>query len=363
MKSSLFQSGEAPAASDPMLPHSRADVLEFPVPARPRLLFILDAEEEFDWSAPFSRSNVSVSAMAAQMPAQRIFERYGVRPTYAVDYAVAANRDGYGPLLEFCQSGACEIGAQLHAWVTPPFEEELSERNSFANNLAPLLERQKVESLTAVIAKNFGGRPKLYRAGRYGAGAATPLILEELGYEIDCSVLPGRSSVSLAPDYTGAPTVPYWLGPSKSILEIPVTIGDVGVARSFGAEMRDVLNSPVARRLKGPAFASRLRLLNRVRLTPEGSTLEECKHLTRTMLAEGQRIFVVSYHTPSLLPGSTPYVRSQGDLTRFLKWLDGYCEFFMSEALGVPSTPNVIRQWALETSGRRNADARFCKNR
>jgi hypothetical protein len=66
------------------------------------------------------------------------------------------------------------------------------------------------------------------------------------------------------------------------------------------------------------------------------------------MLAEGHRVFAVSYHTPSLLPGHTPYVRTRQDLDAFLAWLEGYCEFFMADALGVPSTPAAVRQWALE---------------
>jgi hypothetical protein len=334
-----------------MLPASSADRIHFPQESRPRLLFILDAEEEFDWSAPFSRENQAVKSMAAQGSAQRIFERYGIRPTYAVDYAVATQADGFRPLLEYSQSGACEIGAQLHTWVTPPFEEELSERNSYANNLASELERRKLECLTRAIKRNLAIFPRLYRAGRYGAGQATPGILTELGYEIDCSVLPGRSTVPSAPDYEGAPTSPYWLGASRSVLEIPVTIGKVGIARKFGDHLYDTLTSPAGRRVRGTAIAARLRLLDRIRLTPEGSTLKEAIRLTRTMLAEGHRVFTVSYHTPSLAPGNTQYVRDGRDLAGFLKWIEGYCEYFMAEACGAPSTPTALRKWALELDG------------
>ncbi len=181
-----------------------------------------------------------------------------------------------------------------------------------------------------------------------GRGAATPRILEELGYEIDCSVLPGKSSVTMAPDYAGAPSSPYWLAGRRSVLELPVTIGDVGIARRFGSRLYDALVSPIGRRLKSTAIASRLRFLDRIRLSPEGNTLKEAIRLTRTMLIEGRRVFVVSYHTPSLVPGHTPYVRNRKDLETFLCWLDGYCEFFMAEARGVPSTPADVRRWALD---------------
>jgi hypothetical protein len=331
-----------------MLPRAERDIVALPLSCRPRLLFILDAEEEFDWNAPFSRESLGVKSMSSQIEAQRIFERYGVRPTYAVDYAVATQKDGFGPLLDLARSGACEIGAQLHTWITPPFEESLSVHNSFANNLPPDLEYRKLKHLTDAIERHMGSRPLLYRAGRYGAGPDTPRILEELGYEIDCSVLPGKTSVVMAPDYGGAPSSPYWLNGRKIVLELPVTIGNVGVARGFGNKLYDALASPAGRRLKSTAIAARLRILDRIRLTPEGSTLKEAIRLTRTMLIEGHRVFVVSYHTPSLVPGHTPYVRNRKDLDYFLSWLDGYCEFFMADACGVPSTPADVRRWAIE---------------
>ena len=61
---------------------------------------------------------------------------------------------GYAP-------GACNIGAQLHTWVTPPHEEEVGERNSFAGNLPDGMERRKLEQLTEMIEKKFGAPPKL----------------------------------------------------------------------------------------------------------------------------------------------------------------------------------------------------------
>ncbi len=339
-----------------MLPIDEGGVVAFPTSARPRLLFIIDAEEEFDWSAPFSRDSISVTNISAQAQPQAIFARYGIRPTYAIDYPVATDKKAIEQLSELCQSGACEIGAQLHTWVTPPYDEPLSERNSFANNLPTDLELRKVQRLTQAIEENFGCAPKVYRAGRYGAGASTPAILQDLGYEIDCSVLPGIPSAPFAPDYTLAPGRPYWLASTNALLEIPVTIGDVGFARHLGKGMERVLLSSVGRRVKLPAIAARTRAWNRVRLTPEGSTLKECKRLTRALLSDGYRVFVVSYHTPSLLPGRTPYVKNNEELQRFLKWIDGYCEFFMTEALGAPSTPTAVRQWALDLSGQRHAN-------
>lgn len=335
-----------------MLPACADAVVAFESAFRPRVLVIVDVEEEFDWNKPFSPRNTDVTTIAAQRPAEQIFRNFGIVPTYVVDYPVAAQPSGYELLREQLEAGQCEIGAQLHPWVTPPHEEPVSERNSYANNLSASLERRKVQILTETIERNFGRRPLVYRAGRYGAGAVTLGILEEFGYQIDCSVLPGRRLHPSAPDYSGGPSRPYWLNSPRSILEIPVTIGTVGLAGRSGENVYRKLSSPLGLRVRMPAFAARLGIVERIRLTPEGSTLEECKRLTRAMLNDGQRVFVVSYHSPSLEPGHTPYVRSQEDLKIFLGWLEGYFEFFIGEIGGQPSTPIEIRAAALQRAAR-----------
>lgn len=334
-----------------MLPLGRADIVPCPKDAPPRLVVIVDTEEEFDWAAPFSTANRSVKTVAEQSRAQRIFEKFGVVPTYAVDYPVASQADGFLPLREMMQSGQCEIGAHLHPWVTPPVEEEVCERNSFACNLPEDLERKKLEQLTAIINENFGHRPKLYRAGRYGAGANTTAILEALGYEIDCSVVPGQSVGKWGPDYRGGIASPYWLQGTKRILEIPVTVATVGAVGRFGDDAYNVLASPLGRRLKVPAVMARLGIMDRIRLTPEGTTLAEARHLTRRMFEAGQRVFAVSYHSPSLAPGHTQYVRNAKELESFLGWLEGYLEFFFTEMQGLTATPHSIREWAKALSG------------
>src|SRR6185312_3566371 len=176
---------------------------------RPRLMVLIDAEEEFDWTKPFSPHATEISNIRHQHLAHRIFERYGVVPTYAVDFPVADHREAVEPLRDFLNDKLCEIGAQLHPWVTPPHNETVCERNSFPGNLPKELEAAKLRALTERIERNFGVKPLLYRAGRYGTGPHTAEILNELGYKIDCSVLPGVSGrSSYATDYRGAPVRP-----------------------------------------------------------------------------------------------------------------------------------------------------------
>ncbi len=338
-------------ARHPLLANAENSIVRFPADEKPRLVVIVDAEEDFDWRKPFSPSNNRVQSMSAQFRAQAIFARYGLIPTYAIDYPIVTQEAGYRPLHEMLEAGTCEIGAQLHAWVTPPHEEEVCERNSYAGNLPRALERQKLEVLTEAIEKRFGFRPQLYRAGRYGTGESTAEILDALGYEIDCSVLPGvwRGSVN-APDYSGATAHPYWLAARRQILEIPVTVGTIGAARVFGDELYRTITSDLGSRLRIPGIMASLRILNRARLSPEGNTLDESKRLTRSLVAQGYRVFAISYHSPSLEPGNTPYVRNRDDLLNFLGWIEGYMEFFFGEIGGVADTPKNVRKWAVANS-------------
>lgn len=319
-----------------------------PALRRPVLLVIVDTEEEFDW-AKVPPPTSGIQAMRRQVLAQRIFERFGCVPTYAVDYPVAAQRDGYAPLLEFLQSGACNIGTQLHPWLNPPIEEELCERNSYPGNLPKRLEAAKLRVLTDVIEANLGTRPTLYRSGRYGLGPNTPGLLAAMGYHVDCSVrpyFPGDGNGG--PDYRDAHASPFWLDAGQTVLELPVTVGITGALAGFPGLLGPA-GAPLLRPLRLGGILARSRLLDRIQLTPEGTRLAEAQRLTRAMLAQGHRLFVVGYHSPSLQPGCTPYVRTAADLQRMLAWLEGYLEFFLGEVGGKMGTPDEIFDAAVRT--------------
>jgi glycosyltransferase involved in cell wall biosynthesis len=317
----------------------------FETTAAPLVVTLIDAEETFDWAhEPFSRASADVRSMSQQFLAHRIFERHGVVPTYMIDYPVATQRDGRDPLHELLADGRCDIGAQLHPWVTPPLTEELTAPNSYPGNLPIALEYQKLDMLTKAIEDGLGMRPRIYRAGRFGAGPRTGDILRDLGYLADSSVMPGWSFARQGgPDFMGASPAPYWIDPDRTILELPSTAGFVGRFAGAGQTSRHVLFSGLSEALYGPALMARLGLLERIRLTPEGISIEEAKRLVRHMLGRGHRVFVLTYHTPSLLPGCTPYVRTQRDLVRFLDWLDEFYAFFAGELHGQPATWREVR--------------------
>jgi hypothetical protein len=330
-----------------MLDPSTWRMIEWPTDQPPMVVVVVDTEAEFDWVRQRPRRAMGVTSVKSQMQAQRIFERYQVRPTYVLDYPVSSTPEGYEFIRNLYGSGACEVGAHLQPWDNPPFFERKTDENSYPGNLPLELEREKLVRLTRSIEENVGVRPRIYKAGRYGVGRATAHILAELGYEIDMSVVPGTDlSRKLGPDFTHCRAGPYWFGKDPALLEIPLSIGYTGLLSDTGAMAYALTMNERLKALHVPGILARLRLIERISLTPEGVSFEEQRRLTRALLRKGHRVFNFTYHSPSLVPGNTPYVKNEVDLRAFLGRLERYLEFFAGEVSGRAATPFEVKALA-----------------
>ena len=322
-------------------------------PDRPPVLFVVvDTEEEFDWTAPFSRANTSVTHVRDIGRFQDICDRFGVRPIYVMDHPIATTPESVAVFSGLHRERRAEIGCHLHSWVNPPFTEEVSALNSYQANLPEGLEREKLAVLTAEIEANFGTRPRIHKAGRYGFGAGTLPILRELGYEIDTSYAPGFDlGEDGGPDYLRASPAPGWLDRVGGVLELPATSGLIGALGPWGPGLFPLVGGPTGETFKLPAVLSRARLLERVRLTPEGQTLPEMMRLTRDLRRRGVWGFTLTLHSPSVTPGCTPYVRDRADLDGFLRAIEGYLAFFKHDLQGVFMSPFEFRSQAMQDAG------------
>lgn len=318
--------------------------LSLPASAAPALMVVIDTEEEFDWAGPFGRAGHSIDALDDLGRAQDLFEQFGIVPVYAVDYPVADHPDRAAALRGWIAGGRAVLAAQLHSWVTPPFDEPLSRRNSYQGNLPPALERAKLAALTARVTDSFGVRPLIHKAGRYGIGPSTPGIIDDLGFEIDLSICPsfdGRRDGG--PDHTRYSADPFRFGPGRRLLELPSTAGYCGMLAPIGNPLHGLVASPPLERARLKAAFSRLGLLERIRLSPEGHSLADLKRLTRKLLANGTRVLTFSFHSPSLRPGCTPYVKTEADRARLLDTCRAYFAFFRDEVGGRFTTPYQVR--------------------
>ncbi|WP_428334630.1 polysaccharide deacetylase family protein [Novosphingobium sp.] len=293
------------------------DLIRFAPGFGPCFVVTVDTEEEFDWEKPFERYGHGLSHVPAIARFQTFCENAGVAPVYLVDYPVACDtrlNDVLGPAI---LHGRAEIGIQLHPWVNPPHDEEVNVRNSFAGNLAPELERAKFATLKRTIEQTFGRVPRCYRAGRYGLGPHTQAMLRDAGVTIDTSVR-ARFDYSHegGPDYREHPVHPWWIDRAAGLIELPLTTVYCGVLRHMGNRLYHAASR--IPRLRG--VLARLGLLERVPLTPEGVDITAALRAIDVALADGLPVLMFSFHSPSLAPGNTPYVRDEAALERLYDW-------------------------------------------
>lgn len=315
--------------------------IELSLDEQPQLLVVVDTEEEFNWSAEPRRNANAVTAMQHIDRSQSICEEYGLSPCYVSDYPVLSQSDGLEPLKDIFSRGKCEIGVHLHPWVTPPMDEELTRSNMYPGNLPYQLEYQKIEAVKQLIIDQFDYSPTTYKAGRYGFGKNTAKILKELGFSIDLSVCPPVDYRSDGgPDYSDFSAEPFWF--DDDLIEIPVTGGFVGAAGNASKTLYNASQS--LKKLKMPGILSRLGIVDRLMLSPEGFTTEEHIKLTKFLYDKGVRTFTWSFHSTSVEPGMAPYVNTKQELAKFLDSFNRYFDFFFNELGGVATTPQQLKK-------------------
>jgi hypothetical protein len=311
---------------------------------------VIDTEEEFDWSKPFERTSNSIEHMREIGVVQRIFEAYKLTPTYVIDYSIASQPEGWKPLKEYHDSGLADIGAHLQAWVSPPFVEMVTTYNSYAGNIDPALEYDKLRLLRDEITKNFGTPPKVYRAGRYGLGVRSFESIAKLGFEVDSSPSPGYDlSADGGPDYLGYEPKPFWVGKQPGgLLCVPVTGGVVGW---LPERMREKSHQCLYRQgfigQRALGLLSRFGACSRIRLSPEGHSLAELQRLSKDMINRGVPVLALSFHSPTIMVGGTPYSRSRAARDAFLERLRGYLDFAFGTLGATPITLPGFRKLLL----------------
>jgi len=317
-------------------PHADARIV-LPRDFGRRFAVFADAEEEFDWNGPFRRDAVSTTAIAALPAANARFVAAGCTPTHMVDWPIVDTPASAAILREMIDADLCDIGTQLHPWVNPPFDEDVCAHNSYLGNLPPDLQRAKLVALTERIEAVLGVRPVCYRAGRYGIGPHTAELLEAAGYRLDLSV---RALFDYrrqgGPDFSHHPVWPWHV--TKTLNALPLTAAFTGALRRFPGIYSGAIGG----------LLSRSRMIDRVPLTPEGVRLADALTAIRQLLDDGHQLFSLSFHTPTVVPGHTPYVRDAADLRIFWAWWDGVFDLFARHGVTGIRSPEIIA--ALEST-------------
>lgn len=296
-----------------------ADFVRFKEGFAQRFVVTVDVEEEFDWGRPLSRSGHTLHSITRLGKFQEFCEGQGICPVYLVDYPIATSPSACDIMRRALASGRAEVGLQLHPWVNPPHDEDISAANSYLGNLPLALERAKFLELKHIVEQNLGVSPLIFRSGRYGAGANTAAIIAESGIAIDSSVRARFDySAEGGPNFRQFPLRPWWIQSAGSglVMELPLTTVYWGPLRQLGSWIYP--RTWRVPRLRGAL--ARMGLLERIPLTPEGVDVEEALRGIDIAIDDGLPVLVFSFHSPSLAPGFTPYVRDESDLDAFYDW-------------------------------------------
>jgi hypothetical protein len=298
------------------------------------LIVSIDTEED-NWYR--SRNEVTVENIRELRRLAAFFDRLGVRPTYFTSYQVATDPCAADVLREVGTGGRGEIAAHLHPWNTPPLTEAFVPRNSMLKNLPAELQLAKLRRLTTALEEAFDLTPGAFRAGRYGFGRDTVAALLCCGYRVDSSVTPFVSweEVDDGPSFFGAPSGAYRLAPDRDVrrpahdgdlLEIPLSCGFSRGPFGFWGRVRRVLDVAPLRSLHLVGLAARAGLSKRIVLSPELASVAEMLTLSRRLLEQGVRHLQLSWHSPSLKPGLSPFAATAADVGRLYASVEAYLE-------------------------------------
>jgi hypothetical protein len=286
-------------------------------PKRPLCCLAIDAEEDFDWDRPVHATGYSTDCMRRIFDLHEITAAYGLRPTYLLTYPVLEDADVVRMIRGQYERGECDMGLQLHQWVTPPFGEQ-DNTTSYLGRIDPAAEERKLVTMIARFRQAFGMAPVLFRAGRYGLSHDTTSLLEKHGFLVDTSLAPRTDfRPQGGPDFSHYECDPFWFGQHRALLEMPLCRSLVGWSGELAPLLYEVAATPALARWRIAAVLSRLRCAERVTLSPEGNDFPAMRRFLRHRRRHGQNVFSLSFHSSSLVPGRNPYVRNRAELHAF----------------------------------------------
>ena len=315
-----------------------------------RYLFITIDTEEDNWGEYVSRPSVENIYRIPRL--QEIFDRHSAVPTYLVNYPVASDAKAVRILNDIRKRGGCEIGSHLHPWNTPPLEEEGIPRNYFMHNLPVGLIRRKMETLQGTIRKNFGVEPVSFRAGRWGFGPGVASVIRSMGYRVDTSMTPfcewdeyeggavfGLKNNRMFYFNENEFTPPRGRGRRRTaeggayLLQVPPTMGFLQPYFVLADLMRNMARRAFFSRLRAPGILEKLRLMNYRWLSPENTHVGDMIRLSRRVLGKGHPFLNMFFHSTSLGPGKSPFIKTEGDVDEMLGRIDAYLQFIRREKI------------------------------
>lgn len=314
-----------------------------------KLVITIDTEED-NWGN-YDPREFSLQNIDRLSDLQSVFDEYSVRPTYLITYPVATANRSVEILSGLLRGGRCEIGAHCHPWNTPPYEEELNERNSMLCNLPPQLQYEKLESLHNSIKQNFGIEAASFRAGRWGFSEDVGKSLALLGYKVDTSVTPYTDwRIYSGVNYSHDSPRPYkltWEHTSRmqgtlDLIELPASVGYLQSSFAVCNRFDQLLRKKPVDKLRLLGLLHKLGLLNRVGLSPELADSKNMIRLAKRLMKNNYPIINMFFHSPSLQSGLTPFVKTADEEKQFVQTIREFLKYvneFGIESITLSESP------------------------
>jgi hypothetical protein len=295
------------------------------------LAITIDTEED-NWSDYNSEPVLSNIGKLTEL--QSLFDKYDVKPTYLISYPVATDKNSISILRKILDRDRCEIGAHLHPWNTPPFEEEKTVKNTMLFNLSKELQYRKLESLHQKIVENFKMVPITFRSGRWGFDQTVAENIHRLGYKVDTSVSPYLNWKNYhGPDFSNRSPMPQILrmGPSgsadSSILEVPATIGFLQDNYERCNARMNAISGSALRHFRLIGILDKLKIINKVWLSPESDDAGKMIRLAESVKRNKYPILNMFFHSPSLQHGLTHFTKTKEEEKELTSRIEKFLEY------------------------------------
>jgi len=295
------------------------------------LAITIDTEED-NWSDYDSEPVLSNIGKLTEL--QNLFDRYRVKPTYLISYPVATDKNSISILRKIMEDDRCEIGAHLHPWNTPPFEEERTPKNTMLFNLDEDLQYRKLESLHAKIVENFQCKPVSFRSGRWGFDPMVARNIHRLGYKVDTSVSPYSSWEKYhGPDFSDRSPAPQKIpagkggAPDSWILEVPATIGFLQDNYDLCNKCLKTISGSALRHFRLVGILDKLKVINKVCLSPEPDSAENMIRLAESMKRNGYQILNMFFHSTSLQHGLNHFTKTKEEAEELTRRIERFLEY------------------------------------
>ncbi len=291
------------------------------------LVITIDVEEEGLFSGNYPRSGAGVTNVAELARLEFVHREFGFPLTLLATYPVARDPAAREVLASWQQERGAEIGAHLHPWNTPPFNE-LPDPEPIATAKLPLaLVGAKLKSLVDCLTEGFQEPPRSFRMGRFDWSPGLLKLLPDCGLRVDSSMVPLTFKGEGFQNFL-TPTDPFWLeapdSPGSGLLEAPVTMVPVLKGSAKAVHYLAGLLPGKA----GEALLSRYRFVGAAGIHPAWFPQFSMRLAARLHRRRGGRVLILFLHSSELLPGGSPDFPDAGAVDRlvaklrdFLAWL------------------------------------------